>query len=754
MELSKSMLTRLRDIVEKVAMATSLTEALEILVNETCKAMRTDVCSIYLADHPRQCYYLMATRGLKKPRGIAIRLGFDEGVVGAVGRQSEMLNLADIREHPQYKYLPQLKEGQLKAFLGVPVVYRRQLLGVLVVQQKEKRLFNETEESFMVTLSMQLAVILSQAQAKGVFGQYRQSRIKAIPVSQGIAMAYGWQDNSQPSFDSVCEASAINKDDEKQRLISALESAAAECRRISKRFMANSSKESAAIFDLYNHLLNDPQLKKNLFTSIEQGAVAEWAVKTVIEDYVEQFSRLRDLYLRERGTDLRALGQRLLFHLDDSLTPINQWPERFILVADELSASVLAELPFEQLAGVIVRDGATHSHSAILIRAMGIPAIMGADVEPSLLHNRLLILDGYRGEVFIEPENLIAQEYQQIIEEENVLSRLAEGTLEQDAILKNGDQVNIYLNAGLSPRYEQQINMGVDGVGLYRTELPFMLHNGFPSEDEQKQMYQEVLELFPTKPVVLRTLDIGADKQLPYMPISEENPSLGWRGIRIMLDQPEIFLIQLRAMLRADHAVGNLRILLPMITSIDEVDEAIILINRARDEVSNLLHQPIKMPQVGVMLEVPSLLFLLPELKKRVDFISIGTNDFTQYLLAVDRNNTHVATLYDNLHPAVVRFLAMVYEECRRLNMPISVCGEMAGQPLSAMVLIALGYRSLSMSGRSVPRMKYLIRQLDPELMSELALALLRAETSDSVRLKTSEFMEKNGLGGFVRGGI
>ncbi len=748
------MLTRLRDIVEKVAMATSLTEALEILVNETCKAMRTDVCSIYLADHPRQCYYLMATRGLKKPRGIAIRLGFDEGVVGAVGRQSEMLNLADIRDHPQYKYLPQLKEGQLKAFLGVPVVYRRQLLGVLVVQQKEKRLFNETEESFMVTLSMQLAVILSQAQAKGVFGQYRQSRIKAIPVSQGITMAYGWQDNSQPSFDSVCEASAINKDDEKQRLISALESAAAECRRISKRFMANSSKESAAIFDLYNHLLNDPQLKKNLFTSIEQGAVAEWAVKTVIEDYVEQFSRLRDLYLRERGTDLRALGQRLLFHLDDSLTPINQWPERFILVADELSASVLAELPFEQLAGVIVRDGATHSHSAILIRAMGIPAIMGADVEPSLLHNRLLILDGYRGEVFIEPENLIAQEYQQIIEEENVLSRLAEGTLEQDAILKNGDQIKIYLNAGLSPRYEQQINMGVDGVGLYRTELSFMLHNGFPSEDEQKQMYQEVLELFPTKPVVLRTLDIGADKQLPYMPISEENPSLGWRGIRIMLDQPEIFLIQLRAMLRADHAVGNLRILLPMITSIDEVDEAIILINRARDEVSNLLNQPIKMPQVGVMLEVPSLLFLLPELKKRVDFISIGTNDFTQYLLAVDRNNTHVATLYDNLHPAVVRFLAMVYEECRRLNMPISVCGEMAGQPLSAMVLIALGYRSLSMSGRSVPRMKYLIRQLDPELMSELALALLRAETSDSVRLKTSEFMEKNGLGGFVRGGI
>ncbi|EKT58201.1 phosphoenolpyruvate--protein phosphotransferase [Providencia burhodogranariea] len=748
------MLMHLREIVEKVAMATSLAEALEVLVNETCEAMQTDVCSIYLADHLHQCYYLMATRGLKKPSGIAIRLGFDEGVVGAVGRQSEMLNLADIREHPEFKYLPQLKEGQLKAFLGVPVVYRRQLLGVLVVQQRERRFFSETEESFMVTLSMQLAVILSQAQTKGIFGQYRQSRIKAIPVSQGIVMAYGWQDTSQPSFDSICEASALNENDEKQRLINAIENAASECRRISKRFIANSQKESAAIFDLYNHLLHDPQLKKRLFSAIGQGSVAEWAVKTVIEDYVEQFSRLHDLYLRERGADLRALGQRLLFHLDDSLTLMDQWPERFILVADELSASLLAEIPLEQLAGVIVRDGATHSHSAILIRAMGIPAIMGADIDPSLLHNRFLILDGYRGEVFIEPEDIITQEYKQIIAEEDVLSRLAEGALEQEVILKNGEQVHIHLNAGLSPRYEQQINIAVDGVGLYRTELPFMLHNGFPSEDEQKQLYQEVLQLFSNKPVVLRTLDIGADKQLPYMPISEENPCLGWRGIRVMLDQPEIFLIQLRAMLHANISTQNLRILLPMITSINEVDEAITLIKRAREELSAILDQTVPMPQIGVMFEVPSLLFLLPELKKRVDYISIGTNDLTQYLLAVDRNNTHVAAIYDNLHPSMIRFLAKVYEECCRIGMPVSVCGEMAGQPLGVMALIALGYRSLSMSGRSVPRVKYLIRGLQPELVKTLVPQLLEAETSDAIRQALSLFMEKNGLGGFVRGGI
>lgn len=536
--------------------------------------------------------------------------------------------------------------------------------------------------------------------------------------------------------------------------MTAIENTASECRRVSKRFIANSQKESAAIFDLYNHLLHDSQLKKQLFSAIEQGSVAEWAVKTVIEDYVEQFSRLRDLYLRERGADLRALGQRLLFHLDDSLTPMNQWPESFILVADELSASVLAEMPLEQLAGVIVRYGATHSHSAILIRAMGIPAIMGADIDPSLLHNRLLILDGYRGDVFIEPENIITQEYKQIIAEEKVLSQLAEGALEQEVILKNGEQVYIHLNAGLSPRYEQKINVAVDGVGLYRTELPFMLHNGFPSEDEQKQLYQEILRLFPKKPVVLRTLDIGADKQLPYMPINEENPCLGWRGIRIMLDQPEIFLIQLRAMLHANISTQNLRILLPMITSINEVDEALVLIKRARDEVSLAVGQVIVMPQIGVMLEVPSLLFLLPELKKRIDYISIGTNDLTQYLLAVDRNNTHVAAIYDNLHPSVIRFLAKVNEECRRIDLPVSVCGEMAGHPLGVMALIALGYRSLSMSGRSVPRVKYLIRGLQPEQVEQLIPELLGAETSDAIKQSISLFMEQNGLGGFVRGGI
>lgn len=748
------MLTRLREIVEKVAMAASLPEALELLVKETCQAMHTDVCSIYLADIPHRCFYLMATKGLKKPKGRAVSLSFDEGVVGEVGRLSELINLADIREHPNFTYLPQVKEDDLRAFLGVLIVYRRQLLGVLVVQQKERRLFNESEESFMVTLATQLGAILSQVQTKGLFGQYRQSRIKALSVSTGVVMAYGWQEMSQPTLDHVFKASALDIKSELNRLMVALEDATSECRRFSKRFMANSQKESAAIFDLYSHLLNDPQLRQKMTGVIQQGYVAEWAVKVVIEKFSAQFSSLKDSYMRERASDLKALGQRLLFHLDDDLSTTNTWPDRFILVADELSANLLAELPEQQLAGVIVRDGATHSHSAILVRAMGIPAIMGADIQPELLHNRMLILDGYRGEIFIEPEPFIMQEYRQIIDEERVLSQLAEEQLEQQAVLKNGESISVQLNAGLSIKYEQRISVGIDGVGLYRTEIPFMLQSGFPSEDEQKNRYREILSFFPNKPVVLRALDIGADKQLPYMPINEENPCLGWRGIRILLDQPEIFLIQLRAMLKANLEFKNLKILLPMVTSIDEIEEAKALLLRACAEVSREMKCECILPPVGIMLEVPSLVFMLPQLAHRVDFISIGTNDLTQYLLAVDRNNTHVALLYDNLHPALLRSLNIIALECQRYQLPVSVCGEMAGTPMGALLLIGLGFRQLSMSGRSLPRVKYLLRHLDPAILQPFMQQVLKAETAIEIKKLSADFMERQGLGGLIRGGI
>ncbi|EPR6547708.1 phosphoenolpyruvate--protein phosphotransferase [Yersinia enterocolitica] len=747
------MLTRLREIVEKVAMATSLTDALELLVNETCLAMDTEVCSIYLADNDRRCYYLMATRGLKKPRGRTITLAFDEGIVGLVGRLAEPINLADAQSHPSFKYVPQVKEDRFRAFLGVPIIYRRQLLGVLVVQQREHRQFDESEESFMVTLATQLAGILSQSQLNAIFGQYRQTRIRALAAAPGVAVAEGWQDTSQPSLDLVYEASTLDTAQERERLTQALEEAAAEFRRFSKRFAASSQKESAAIFDLYSHLLNDARLKRELFAQIDAGSVAEWAVKQVVEQFAAQFASLQDTYMRERASDLRALGQRLLFHLDDSTSGASQWPERFILVADELTATLLAEVPQDRLAGVVVRDGAANSHAAILVRAMGIPTVMGADIQPALLNQRLLIVDGYRGEVLVDPEPVLVKEYQRLVTEEIELSKLAEDDVEQPAALKSGERIQVMLNAGLSPEHEQLLGGRVDGVGLYRTEIPFMLQSGFPSEEEQVAQYQGMLQLYPNKPVTLRTLDIGADKQLPYMPISEENPCLGWRGIRVTLDQPEIFLIQVRAMLRANAGTGNLGILLPMITSLEEVDEAKRLIDRAGREVQEVLGYELPQPKLGVMVEVPAMIFMLPYLKSRVDFISVGTNDLTQYLLAVDRNNTRVASLYDSLHPAMLQVLSHILTQATQSGLQVSLCGEMAGDPMGALLLVGLGYRNLSMNGRSVARIKYLLRNIDLVDAQALAERVLNAQMTTDIRHLTAAFMERRGLGGLIRGG-
>lgn len=748
------MLTRLREIVEKVASAPRLNEALDILVTDVCQAMETEVCSVYLADNDRRCFYLMATRGLKKPRGRTITLAFDEGIVGLVGRLAEPINLADAQKHPSYKYIPSVKEERFRAFLGVPIIQRRQLLGVLVVQQRELRQFDESEESFLVTLATQMAAILSLSQLTALFGQYRQTRIRALPASPGVAIAEGWMDATLPLMEQVYEASSLDTALERERLTGALEEAANEFRRYSKRFAAGAQKETAAIFDLYSHLLSDASLRRELFAEVDKGAVAEWAVKKIVEKFAEQFAALSDGYLKERAGDLRTLGQRLLFHLDDTTIGANAWPERFILVADELSAATLAELPQDRLAGVVVRDGASNSHAAIMVRALGIPTVMGADIQPAILHGRQLVVDGYRGELLVDPEQILVQEYQRLISEEIELSRLAEGDVERPAELKSGERVKVMLNAGLSPEHEQKLGRRIDGIGLYRTEIPFMLQSGFPSEEEQVAQYQGMLQMFNDKPVTLRTLDVGADKQLPYMPISEENPCLGWRGIRITLDQPEIFLIQVRAMLRANAATGNLSILLPMITNLEEVDEARRLIDRAGREVEEMIGYAIPKPRLGIMLEVPSMIFMLPNLANRVDFISVGTNDLTQYVLAVDRNNTRVASMYDSLHPGMIRVLSMIVQEAERYGLDLRLCGEMAGDPMCVTILVGLGFRHLSMNGRSVPRVKYLLRHIDLQDAQTLAQRTLEAQMATEVRHQVAAFMERRGLGGLIRGGL
>jgi phosphotransferase system, enzyme I, PtsP len=480
------------------------------------------------------------------------------------------------------------------------------------------------------------------------------------------------------------------------------------------RFKESQASESVAVFEVYQYILKDPVFIGLIREEIERGWTAGSAVKRVCEKQIAQFSTMSDPYLRERAADVRDLGQRLLtrlIHEDEGPLTL---AEPIILVADEISATLIAEIPRDKLRGIVSAKGSINSHAAILARAMGIPAVMGIDHSFELLEERTLIVDGYSGELLVEPVASVLREYRRLIAEEAQMDELFATVRNERSVTRDGVTVSLLLNAGLSADTDIAMNDAADGVGLFRTEIPFMMRDRFPSEQEQASNYRRVLTSYVGKPVCMRTLDVGGDKQLPYFPIVEENPFLGWRGIRLTLDHPEIFLVQLKAMLRASQGLDNLSIMLPMVGNLDEVRVARRLLDRAWREVSAETASQqgvIRYPSLGVMIEVPSLLYQLPELAPLVDFWSVGTNDLTQYLLAVDRNNGRVADIYDAMHPAVLRALQQIIDAARRYAKPVSICGELAGDPVGVLVLLAMGYRRFSMNNSNIMRIKYIVRQ-------------------------------------------
>ncbi|EGU18918.1 phosphoenolpyruvate--protein phosphotransferase [Vibrio mimicus] len=746
------MLSQLRDIVEQVSKVEDVYQALDIFVKQTCEAMNTECCTVYLANEEMHRLELMATQGLKF-KGDKIHIDFDEGLVGLVKRSAEPINLAEASKHPSFKYFKQLGEEVYHSFLGTPIIYRKQVLGVLVVQQKSPRLFSEMEVSFLVTLAAQLAVLVAHAQTQGHWRlSKKQQAITGVAASSGVAIGEFWWDDTQPDLSEVLPASTLDIDLEQERIALAVESALADFRRMRKKLDGDINKETLAIFDLFTHLLNDPMLRKDLKMQIQKGDRADWALRQVVESYSNRFARMSDVYLRERAQDIRELGQRLLFFLLNTESTQPKIDKPVILVGRELTASILAALPKDKLLAVVSLEGAANSHAAILSRALGIPAVMGVSINLRDINGKKGIVDGYSGKLFISPSKTILNEYRALANEERELARMVNDAIREPAFTIDGARVELLLNAGLSADTSIAVNQGVDGVGLYRTEISFLLQHRFPSEEEQTQQYRHVLNMYPHQRVVMRTLDIGGDKPLPYLPIEEDNPFLGWRGIRFTLDHPDIFIIQLRAMLKASAESGNLSILLPMISGAKELDDALKFIYQAYQEVS-LLDPRIVMPQIGIMIEVPSMLYLLPLIADKIDFVSVGTNDLTQYLLAVDRNNARVADVYESMHPAVVMALKQIQVTCETHQIPVCVCGELAGDPIGALLLIGLGYTTLSMNTSNVAKVKYLVRHSELAELKQLAdRALIQPYGRDIYDMMLA-YIEKHGFAGFVRAG-
>jgi phosphotransferase system enzyme I (PtsP) len=749
----------LRRIVQAVNKSASLEDALDIIVREVKQAVGADVCSVYLTDAENREHVLHATDGLRPDAVGRVRLPLHRGLIGWVAERADVINLDDAYNHPRYLYVNESGESFFHAFLGVPIIQNRKVLGVLALRQRDSGRFTDDAVTFVMTLAAQLAAAIALARSTGELaprrGQDRLSNrfLAGIAASPGIAFGTAHVVYTAADLDAVPDKPAADPELEIAAFRRAVDEVAGHIGGLSSRIGGALRDEDRALFDAWRLMLESDLLLEETVARIRAGNWAQGALRETILKHVREFDRMDDDYLRERGSDVRDLGRQVLMRLQNRDVPEATYASNIILVGDEISAMQIADVPRECLAGIVSSAGSSSSHMAILARGMGVPAAMGvAECPVGRINGRDVIVDGYRGRVYVSPSPSVRAEYERLAADDLEISAELDALRGLPSETTDGHQLRLYLNTGL---VSEQRPLGIEesaGVGLYRTELPFLVRDRFPGENNQTENYRRVLETFAPRPVTIRTLDIGGDKPLSYFPVEESNPFLGWRGIRITRDHPEIFITQVRAMLRAAIGLGNLRVLLPMITTVDEVDDALQLIQRACDELEDEGYD-VAMPPVGVMIEVPAAVYQADALARRASFLSIGTNDLTQYLLAVDRNNAHVASLYDDLHPSVLRALISVVAGARVYGREVSVCGEMAGDPLAAPLLLGIGVDHLSMGAGSLLRVKGVIRSISRARARELLRVALKCETGQAVRQLLVDALEQIGLGGLVRPG-
>jgi len=760
------MLKILKRIVQDVTTAKHLSDALAILVLRVREAVAADAVSVYLIDNKSTEYVLIATDGLNKQAESRVRVPLDCGLIGLVGRREEPINILNAPSHPDFHQNELIGEEHLNAFLGVPIIQHRKLYGVLTVQQKDDRCFDDAEEAFLITLAAQLGGIIAHAEATGelalltnpkssdILNDLIQISLTGIGCVPGIAIGTAVVIYPPADIDAVPRTTVEDIDNEIAIFYEALSAARENMRRLGKRMKSSVDEDELALFDVYLRILDKDNLGAEVVDEIRNEKLsAEAALAEVIKKHVLQFENMKDDYLRERASDIRDIGRRVLAELQSAHQDNIVYPRRTILIGEEISAAALAEVPEGQLTGVVSAKGASNSHVAILARALGVPAVMGVrGLKIEQLSRRAIIVDGYYGHVFISPSKALISEYKLLMQEEDKLNHSLESLRDKPAETTDNYSVSLQVNTGLAMDAGLSMSVGAEGVGLYRSEIPFMSRDRFPSEDEQCIIYRQILKAFSPHLVTMRTLDIGGDKVLPYFPVKEDNPYLGWRGIRVTLDHPDVFLLQVRAMMRANEDLNNLRIMLPMITSLSEVDEATYLIDKAYKELVEEGCKIIK-PKLGVMIEVPAAAYMAKELARRVDFLSVGSNDLTQYLLAVDRNNARVAGLYDSLHPAMLRTLIKIVEGGHAAGVEVSICGEMASDPLAVILLLAMGFDTLSMSSSSLPRVKWIIRSTSIASARRILSHVLELEHPAEIRMHLQKALEDEGLGSLIRAG-
>lgn len=740
-----------QDILREVSTASDLDDVLGIIVRRVSAFLPIYACAVYLTEIETDQLVLMSSSGLSPTSAGSVRVDRQAGLPDLVVERREAVVLTDARAHPRYLSSPEAGDGRCDAFLGMPLIHHHRVLGVLTAWKADSP-FDRDEVAFFITLAAQLARVIHEAAALGEVKDLLTGAVQDKAFIQGVQAAAGLAIGTASLLDPLARLESVpdrhrrGVDAEERVFRGAVLAVQAELRSARERLSGVLPGEVRELFDVYSTLLGSDDLVERTVERIHAGNWAPGAWRDTVAEHARIFDQLDDPYLRARGEDIREIGERILLHLQSEVKESGPYPERCILVGDTVSITEIARLPVGRLAGIVCRQGSALSHTAIVARAMGIPAVVSLSSLPlGDLEGRTIVVDGDQGLICVDPSGAALDAFERRIGEHRARSERLIALRDLPAETPDGVRLPLHANIGLISDTEAAHTSNAEGIGLYRTEYEFLLRDSFPIEDEQYEVYRQLLQAFAPNPVTVRTLDVGGDKILPYFPVEEENPFLGCRGIRFSLEHPEIFMIQLRALLRANANLGNLQVLFPMVARVGEIDEALELLARANRELLEE-GQLVAMPRVGVMIEIPSAVFLTKALAERVGFVSVGTNDLAQYMLGVDRNNKQVATPYDSLHPAVLNAIQKVVQDAHERSTPVSVCGEIAGDPAGALVLLGMGVDTLSMSPASLSRVKLVIRTFTVERARTLLETVLGKEDELSVHRVLNAALEEAGV--------
>ncbi|SFP21411.1 phosphotransferase system, enzyme I, PtsP [Mesorhizobium sp. NFR06] len=709
------LLKRLRELMQEPL---EPQERLDRIVRDIASNMVAEVCSLYVlrADSVLELY---ATEGLNPNAVHLAQLRLGQGLVGTIAASARPLNLSNAQEHPAFAYLPETGEEIYNSFLGVPVLRAGRTLGVLVVQNKTMRHYRDDEVEALETTAMVIAEMIATGDLARLtkpgleLDLRRPVSFTGLAFNEGVGLGHVVLHEPR-----IVVTNLFNEDSEEEvrRLDRSLGSLRLSIDDMLERRDVAFEGEHREVLEAYRMFANDRGWVRRLEEAIRNGLTAEAAVEKVQSDMRARMLHMTDPYLRERMSDFDDLANRLLRQLmgrgpEDVAASL---PKDAILIARSMGAAELLDYPRDKLRGLVLEDGAATSHVVIVARAMGIPVAGQVKGAVSMAENGdAIIVDGEEGTIHLRPQSDLEAAYAEKVRFRARRQEVYRELRKKPSLTKDGVPVDLLMNAGLAVDLPQLTESGAAGIGLFRTELQFMVASTFPRAEAQERLYRDVLEAARGKPVTFRTIDIGGDKVLPYFKgaIQEENPALGWRAIRLTLDRPGLLRTQIRALLKACGG-RELKLMLPMVTELSEIAQAREIIDREVRHLSRFAHHLPTSLKLGAMLEVPSLLFQLDELMKAVDFVSVGSNDLFQFVMAVDRGNTQLADRFDNLSTPFLRVLKMIADAGVRNNTPVTLCGELAGKPISAMALIGLGFRSISMSPASIGPVKAMLTEL------------------------------------------